>query len=80
MDQSDAGSTSIFSRWTNQTQEARVYSHDGPIGIIKCARKTSDGSQRKVTQPHMKFTQPGGGLTHERGAITQKWLSANIKK
>ena len=22
---------SLFSRWTNQTQEARVYSHDGPI-------------------------------------------------
>eukprot|EP00959_Pyramimonas_sp_CCMP1952_P144118 3017009-Pyramimonas_sp.AAC.1 len=32
MDQSDAGSTGIFSRWTNLTQEARVYSHDGPIG------------------------------------------------
>eukprot|EP00976_Prorocentrum_cordatum_P112760 1195588-Prorocentrum_minimum.AAC.3 len=31
MDQSDAGSAGIFSRWTNQTQEARVYSHDGPI-------------------------------------------------
>eukprot|EP00976_Prorocentrum_cordatum_P067487 1178767-Prorocentrum_minimum.AAC.1 len=30
--QSDAGSMGIFSRWTNQTQEARVYSHDGPIG------------------------------------------------
>eukprot|EP00959_Pyramimonas_sp_CCMP1952_P295413 6178720-Pyramimonas_sp.AAC.1 len=32
MDRSDAGSTGIFSRWTNQTQGARVYSHDGPIG------------------------------------------------
>eukprot|EP00959_Pyramimonas_sp_CCMP1952_P359914 7535893-Pyramimonas_sp.AAC.1 len=33
MDQSDAGSAAagIFSRWTNQMQEARVYSHDGPI-------------------------------------------------
>eukprot|EP00976_Prorocentrum_cordatum_P045738 923878-Prorocentrum_minimum.AAC.1 len=31
MDPSDAGSAGIFSRWTiNQTQEARVYSHDGP--------------------------------------------------
>eukprot|EP00976_Prorocentrum_cordatum_P022540 461021-Prorocentrum_minimum.AAC.1 len=31
-DQSDAARTGIFSRRTNQTQEARVYSHDGPIG------------------------------------------------
>eukprot|EP00959_Pyramimonas_sp_CCMP1952_P446875 9356884-Pyramimonas_sp.AAC.1 len=31
MDQSDAGSAGIFSRWTNQAQEARVYSHNGPI-------------------------------------------------
>eukprot|EP00976_Prorocentrum_cordatum_P059543 1175544-Prorocentrum_minimum.AAC.2 len=31
MDQSDAGSVGIFSRWTNQMQEAWVYSHDGPI-------------------------------------------------
>eukprot|EP00976_Prorocentrum_cordatum_P089517 1187761-Prorocentrum_minimum.AAC.1 len=30
-DQSDAGSASIFARRTNQAQEARVYSHDGPI-------------------------------------------------
>eukprot|EP00959_Pyramimonas_sp_CCMP1952_P082373 1721140-Pyramimonas_sp.AAC.1 len=31
MDQSDAGSAGIFSRCTNKAQEARVYSHDGPI-------------------------------------------------
>eukprot|EP00976_Prorocentrum_cordatum_P106418 1194445-Prorocentrum_minimum.AAC.1 len=30
-DQSDAGSVGIFSRRTNQTPEAWVYSHDGPI-------------------------------------------------
>eukprot|EP00976_Prorocentrum_cordatum_P112406 1195525-Prorocentrum_minimum.AAC.9 len=30
-DQSDAGSTVIFSQRTNRTQEAQVYSHDGPI-------------------------------------------------
>eukprot|EP00959_Pyramimonas_sp_CCMP1952_P274631 5741000-Pyramimonas_sp.AAC.2 len=30
-DQSDAESAGIFSRWTNQTQDARVCSHDGPI-------------------------------------------------
>eukprot|EP00976_Prorocentrum_cordatum_P096505 1190597-Prorocentrum_minimum.AAC.2 len=28
MDQSDAGSAGIFSQWTNQMQEARVYSHN----------------------------------------------------
>eukprot|EP00959_Pyramimonas_sp_CCMP1952_P472683 9500455-Pyramimonas_sp.AAC.1 len=31
MDQSYTVSTGIFSRWTNQTQEAQGYSHDGPI-------------------------------------------------
>eukprot|EP00959_Pyramimonas_sp_CCMP1952_P239472 5004849-Pyramimonas_sp.AAC.1 len=31
MDQSDAGVAGIFPRWTNQTQAAQVYSHDGPI-------------------------------------------------
>eukprot|EP00976_Prorocentrum_cordatum_P037993 772081-Prorocentrum_minimum.AAC.1 len=28
---SRAGSAGIFSQWTNQTQERRVCSHDGPI-------------------------------------------------
>eukprot|EP00976_Prorocentrum_cordatum_P104445 1193894-Prorocentrum_minimum.AAC.1 len=32
-DQSDAGSMGIFSRRTNQTQEAWVYSHDRPIRV-----------------------------------------------
>eukprot|EP00976_Prorocentrum_cordatum_P063171 1176998-Prorocentrum_minimum.AAC.3 len=36
-DPSDAGRTGIFSQWTNQTREARLYSHDGPIGTIECA-------------------------------------------
>eukprot|EP00959_Pyramimonas_sp_CCMP1952_P263311 5506165-Pyramimonas_sp.AAC.1 len=35
MDQSDTGSTGIFSRWTNRTQEVWVYSRDGPIGHRK---------------------------------------------
>eukprot|EP00959_Pyramimonas_sp_CCMP1952_P301451 6307155-Pyramimonas_sp.AAC.1 len=30
-DQSDAGCAGIFSRRTNQTQEAWVHSHDGPV-------------------------------------------------
>eukprot|EP00959_Pyramimonas_sp_CCMP1952_P377958 7917269-Pyramimonas_sp.AAC.1 len=30
-DQSDAGSVDIFSRRTNRTHEARVYSRDGPM-------------------------------------------------
>eukprot|EP00959_Pyramimonas_sp_CCMP1952_P071661 1496851-Pyramimonas_sp.AAC.1 len=29
MDQSDEGSTGLFSRWTNQMQETRVYRMDG---------------------------------------------------
>eukprot|EP00959_Pyramimonas_sp_CCMP1952_P252784 5280951-Pyramimonas_sp.AAC.1 len=29
-DQLDAGHEGIFSRRTNQTQDTRVYSHDGP--------------------------------------------------
>eukprot|EP00959_Pyramimonas_sp_CCMP1952_P116667 2438505-Pyramimonas_sp.AAC.1 len=40
--QSDAGSAGIFSRRTNQTQEARVYySHDGPT----CSRDRSKGGK-----------------------------------
>eukprot|EP00976_Prorocentrum_cordatum_P045530 919386-Prorocentrum_minimum.AAC.1 len=31
MDQSDAVHAGIFSRWANQMQYTRVYSHDGPI-------------------------------------------------
>eukprot|EP00959_Pyramimonas_sp_CCMP1952_P081079 1694015-Pyramimonas_sp.AAC.1 len=31
MDQSDTASGGIFSRWTNQTQQVGVYSHDEPI-------------------------------------------------
>eukprot|EP00959_Pyramimonas_sp_CCMP1952_P348054 7290178-Pyramimonas_sp.AAC.1 len=37
-DQSDAGSAGTFSRRTNQTQEAQVYSHGGPIVVTCCAR------------------------------------------
>ena len=36
--QSDAGSTGIFSQWTNQTQKARLHSHDGPIGLFITGR------------------------------------------
>eukprot|EP00959_Pyramimonas_sp_CCMP1952_P465777 9488906-Pyramimonas_sp.AAC.5 len=32
--QSYAGSAGIFSRRTHHTREARVYSHDGPIGLL----------------------------------------------
>eukprot|EP00976_Prorocentrum_cordatum_P102767 1193201-Prorocentrum_minimum.AAC.1 len=31
-DQSDAARTGTFARRTNRTQDARVYSHDGPFG------------------------------------------------
>eukprot|EP00959_Pyramimonas_sp_CCMP1952_P149725 3132601-Pyramimonas_sp.AAC.1 len=42
MDQSDSGSAGIFTRWTNQIQEPRVYSHalvaecDAPRTATKC--------------------------------------------
>eukprot|EP00959_Pyramimonas_sp_CCMP1952_P273894 5725026-Pyramimonas_sp.AAC.1 len=36
MDQSDTGSMGIFSRRTHQTQEAWVYSQEGPIRRRKC--------------------------------------------
>eukprot|EP00959_Pyramimonas_sp_CCMP1952_P122454 2559986-Pyramimonas_sp.AAC.1 len=39
-DQSDAGSVGIFSRRTNQTQEAWVYSHDRPIRRRKRAARS----------------------------------------
>eukprot|EP00959_Pyramimonas_sp_CCMP1952_P189538 3964675-Pyramimonas_sp.AAC.2 len=49
MDQSDAGSAGIFSQWTNQMREARVYSHSGPIrcrkrGYILTADQSDTGS------------------------------------
>eukprot|EP00959_Pyramimonas_sp_CCMP1952_P172653 3607622-Pyramimonas_sp.AAC.1 len=34
-DQSDAGTVGMFSRRTNRTKEAWVYSHGGPIGRRK---------------------------------------------
>eukprot|EP00959_Pyramimonas_sp_CCMP1952_P200180 4186719-Pyramimonas_sp.AAC.1 len=34
-DQSDTGIAGIFSRQTNQTQEAQVYSHGGPTRQMK---------------------------------------------
>eukprot|EP00959_Pyramimonas_sp_CCMP1952_P371013 7769887-Pyramimonas_sp.AAC.1 len=44
MDQPDAGSAGMFSRWTNQMQEVRtnpmqeawIHFHDGPIICRKC--------------------------------------------
>eukprot|EP00959_Pyramimonas_sp_CCMP1952_P019731 416935-Pyramimonas_sp.AAC.1 len=51
MDQSDAGSAGIFSQWTNQTQETRVYSHDGPITF------PGRGVQLRVRARHLS----GGG-------------------
>eukprot|EP00976_Prorocentrum_cordatum_P084724 1185780-Prorocentrum_minimum.AAC.3 len=43
-DQSGAGSVGIFSRRTNQTQEAWVYSHDGPI------RRRKRGRTRRLSR------------------------------
>eukprot|EP00976_Prorocentrum_cordatum_P045988 929026-Prorocentrum_minimum.AAC.1 len=40
-DQSDAGSAGIFSRRTNQKQESRAYSHDGPISAHTSRRTTT---------------------------------------
>eukprot|EP00976_Prorocentrum_cordatum_P062003 1176549-Prorocentrum_minimum.AAC.2 len=40
MDQSGAGSASIFAQWTNQAQETRVYSHEGPIGSCQAKKGT----------------------------------------
>eukprot|EP00976_Prorocentrum_cordatum_P041101 834337-Prorocentrum_minimum.AAC.1 len=56
MDQSDAGSMGIFPRWTNQTQEARGYSHDGPIrrrkhGYIPTTDQSDTGSGTIVVAP-----------------------------
>eukprot|EP00959_Pyramimonas_sp_CCMP1952_P121556 2541705-Pyramimonas_sp.AAC.1 len=46
MDRSDAGSAGIFSRWTNQTQVARVRSPSGPKKkILPCHRVASVGSE-----------------------------------
>eukprot|EP00976_Prorocentrum_cordatum_P016058 322350-Prorocentrum_minimum.AAC.3 len=70
LDQSEAGSEGIFSRRTNQRQEARVYSHDGPIGLTRKKTlttnplvltfgKTGSRSARKLASP--AFGAPVGG-------------------
>eukprot|EP00959_Pyramimonas_sp_CCMP1952_P453718 9468685-Pyramimonas_sp.AAC.1 len=46
MDQSDAGRAGTFSRWTNQTQEGRECSHDGPIRICVNARAPHGGAEK----------------------------------
>eukprot|EP00959_Pyramimonas_sp_CCMP1952_P411291 8618420-Pyramimonas_sp.AAC.1 len=83
MDQSDAGSAGIFSRWTNRTLEARVYSH---------ARVEPDSDRSKVralldvrrvtTSPHASYMskpdrellcflfETGDGLMHTVGPYT----------
>eukprot|EP00976_Prorocentrum_cordatum_P084313 1185607-Prorocentrum_minimum.AAC.1 len=60
MDQSDAKSVGIFLRWTNQTQEAWVYSHDGPIRRRKHGYiLTMDQSDAKSAGIFSKSTSPG---------------------
>eukprot|EP00959_Pyramimonas_sp_CCMP1952_P133673 2795197-Pyramimonas_sp.AAC.2 len=55
-DQSDAIRVGIFSRRTNQTQDARVHSHVGPIrrktrGYLSTGRR-GFSSSRSVTGPY----------------------------
>eukprot|EP00959_Pyramimonas_sp_CCMP1952_P157775 3299212-Pyramimonas_sp.AAC.1 len=51
MDQADAGSMGIFSRRTNQTQEAWGYSHDGPIRRTAPAGAGSTTASRSGSCP-----------------------------
>eukprot|EP00959_Pyramimonas_sp_CCMP1952_P126098 2636855-Pyramimonas_sp.AAC.1 len=71
MDQSDPRSAGIFSRWTNQTQEAQVYSHDGPIRRKK--RRyilTMEQSDARHAGIFSRWTNPAptiGGVASEHG-------------
>eukprot|EP00959_Pyramimonas_sp_CCMP1952_P323907 6779046-Pyramimonas_sp.AAC.2 len=49
------GGTRIFSRWTNHTQEARVYSHDGPIRPTRYMRACdfSDAAAQRLTRARL---------------------------
>eukprot|EP00959_Pyramimonas_sp_CCMP1952_P393443 8243852-Pyramimonas_sp.AAC.2 len=63
MDQSDVGSEGIFLRWTNQTQEAQVCSHDEPIrhrkrGYIPMMGQ-SDAGSRNALPPHLPHHRHG---------------------
>eukprot|EP00976_Prorocentrum_cordatum_P087914 1187099-Prorocentrum_minimum.AAC.1 len=60
MDQSDAGSVGIFSRRTNQTQEAWVYSHDGPIRRRKHKKGAYYGSIRRRKRGYILTTDQSG--------------------
>eukprot|EP00959_Pyramimonas_sp_CCMP1952_P126825 2652603-Pyramimonas_sp.AAC.1 len=61
MDQSDAPSTGIFPQRTNQTQQARVYSHDGIIRHHKPL--TGPLTTEEFSSPGYEFTAPGYEFT-----------------
>eukprot|EP00976_Prorocentrum_cordatum_P066264 1178239-Prorocentrum_minimum.AAC.1 len=67
--QSDAGSAGIFSRRTNQTQEARVYSHDGPIRRRKrryiLTTDQSDGGSAGIFSRRTNHTQEARVYSHD---------------
>eukprot|EP00976_Prorocentrum_cordatum_P039076 794827-Prorocentrum_minimum.AAC.1 len=50
-DQSDAGCADIFSRRAYRTQDARVYSHDGPIGLPPPTAPVGPVSYTHLTLP-----------------------------
>eukprot|EP00976_Prorocentrum_cordatum_P063832 1177242-Prorocentrum_minimum.AAC.1 len=68
-DRSNAESAGIFSRRTNQTQEARVYSHDGPIrrrkrGYILTMDQSEAGSAGSLSQ-RTNLTQEARVYSHD---------------
>eukprot|EP00959_Pyramimonas_sp_CCMP1952_P159323 3332098-Pyramimonas_sp.AAC.1 len=70
MDQSDAGSTNIVSRWTNQTQvltdaltaAARCVSSTLPSWSMAAARRTRSGGSRPPIPPPSSIP-PGGNAS-----------------
>eukprot|EP00959_Pyramimonas_sp_CCMP1952_P444158 9298920-Pyramimonas_sp.AAC.1 len=63
MDHSDTGSAGIFSRWTNRTQEMRVYSHDGPIG--QPIERLDDARRTRSLTGLGNMRRGGSGRAHE---------------
>eukprot|EP00976_Prorocentrum_cordatum_P059119 1175337-Prorocentrum_minimum.AAC.2 len=70
MYQSDAISAGIFSQRTNQTPEARVYSHNGPI------RRQKRGYILTTDQSDARRRSPGG-MTCSSGRLHAKVLSVS---
>eukprot|EP00976_Prorocentrum_cordatum_P068586 1179202-Prorocentrum_minimum.AAC.3 len=68
--QSDAGRTGIFSRGTNRTQDARVYSHEGPIGRRTHGYILIVGGEERA--PSVQLEKQQQGIRAQKGCVDKQ--------